>query len=296
MMKLGLLILVLKQTILNIKANNFIQAIGIGMMTVSFLVFGLFILLYVNVAQWFEQWGASRSISVYIEDNMSMESKDALQHYLVSISDEEGVKFISKADALSFFKDMTGSYGTILEETGDNPLPASFEVSFSGDLPADIKEIAELIKEYDGVSDVHYTEDILSRFKGVINFVKVTAGVVCVLLALGVIFIVSNTIKLTIYSRKEQLEIYKLVGATDQFVKAPFIFEGFFHGIISGLISLGILYAGTVLLSIVNFEFFGFIPVKFNFMPMQYVFIIFSANILLGALGSIIAVGRFLEQ
>jgi len=270
--------------------------IGIGVTIVSFLMLGLFILLYVNTVQWLEQWGASRSISVYIEDNISVETTDALKSYLISISNEDSVKFISKADALSFFKDMMRGYGTIIEEMGNNPLPASFEVSFSGDVPVDIKNITEAIKKYGGVSDIHYTEDIFSKFKGVINFIKIIAGTVCALLIFGVIFIVSNTIKLTIYSRKEQLEIFKLVGATDWFVKAPFIFEGFFHGAVSGILSLSILYAGATLLGMVNFEFFGFIPVKFNFMPMQYVLIIFSANVLLGILGSIIAVGRFLEQ
>ena len=296
MIKFRLFILILKQSILNIKANGFIQMIGIGMMTVSFLILGLFILLYVNMVQWFEQWGASRSISVYIEDNMPVESREALQRYLISVSSEESVRFISKTDALSFFKDMMSGYGTIFEETGNNPLPASFEVSFVNDAPVDIKNIAEMIKKHDGVSDVNYTEDILSKFKGMINFIKIIAGIVCALLIFGVIFIVSNTIKLTIYSRKEQLEIFKLVGATDRFVKAPFVFEGLFHGVVSGVISLGILYIGTVLLGTVNFEFFGFIPVKFHFMPMQYVSIIFTANVLLGIFGSIIAVGRFLEQ
>jgi len=296
MIKLRLFILILQQSILNIKANSFIQMIGIGMMTVSFLILGLFILLYINMIQWLEQWGASRSISVYIEDNITMESRDALRNYLISVSNEENVRFISKTDALSLFKDMVSSYGAILEETGGNPLPASFDVSFLPDAPVDIKNVAEILKKYDGVSDVNYTEDVLSKFKGIINFIKIIAGTVCALLIFGVIFIVSNTIKLTIYSRKEQLEIFKLVGATDLFVKAPFVFEGFFHGIISGLMSLSILYISTVLLGAVNFEFFGFIPVKFSFMPMQYVLIIFSANVLLGFLGSIIAVGRFLEQ
>lgn len=296
MIKIRLFILILKQSILNIKANSFIQMIGIGMMVVSFLMLGLFILLYVNVVQWIGQWGASRSISVYIEDNITAESRDVLRHYLVSISSEDSVRFMSKSDALSFFKDMTDSYGAILEETGNNPLPASFEVSFSDDDLVDIKNTAEMLKKHDGVSDVNYTEDIFSKFKGIINFIKIIAGIVCALLIFGVIFIVSNTIKLTIYSRKEQLEIFKLVGATDRFVKAPFIFEGFFHGAVSGIMSLGILYVGTTLLGMVNFEFFGFIPVKFHFIPMEYVMVIFSANVLLGILGSIIAVGRFLNH
>jgi len=108
-----------------------------------------------------------------------------------------------------------------------------------------------------------------------------------------VLFIVTNTIKLTIYSRQEEIEIMKLVGATDWFVKTPFLLEGSMQGIVSGMLSVLVLYSGYLILSVKKADIFGFALLDFVFIPNSYTLTIFVVSVALGLLGSFIALGRF---
>jgi cell division transport system permease protein len=115
------------------------------------------------------------------------------------------------------------------------------------------------------------------------------------LLCIGVLFIVTNTIKLTIYARKEEIEILKLVGATDWFVKTPFLLEGMLQGAASGVLSVVGLFLGYLLLSAKQAPFLGLPMVHFIFIPHSHALFMFLMSLLLGLVGSFIAVGRFFE-
>ena len=129
----------------------------------------------------------------------------------------------------------------------------------------------------DGVEEVHYSEEWLHRFEGLMNIIKLVGFVIGGLLCLGILFIVTNTIKLTIYSRREEIEILKLVGATDWFVKTPYLFEGMIQGILSGVFALEILYLRYFLISTKKLYFLGLAGLYFIFIPYQYtLLIIFS--------------------
>ena len=112
---------------------------------------------------------------------------------------------------------------------------------------------------------------------------------------MGILFITTNTIKLTIYSRKEEIEILKLVGATDWFVKIPFILEGTIQGLAGGLLSLLALFAGYVILSTKKVHVLGMAMLDFVFIPREYTLSILLISVLLGLVASFIALGRFFE-
>ena len=127
------------------------------------------------------------------------------------------------------------------------------------------------------------------------NIIKLVGFVIGGLLCLGILFIVTNTIKLTIYSRREEIEILKLVGATDWFVKTPYLFEGMIQGILSGVFALVILYLGYFLISTKKMYFLGLAGLDFVFIPYQYTLLIILISVSLGLLGCFIAVGRFFD-
>ena len=112
---------------------------------------------------------------------------------------------------------------------------------------------------------------------------------------MGVLLIVTNTIKLTIYSRRDEIEILKLVGATDWFVKVPFLLEGIIQGLVSGVLALLILFTGYLLLSTKAMLFFRFGVLELVFLPREYALSLFIISIALGLGGSFIAVGRFFD-
>ena len=146
-----------------------------------------------------------------------------------------------------------------------------------------------------GVDEVQYSEEWLSRFEGLMRVVRLAGFIIGGLLCLGVLFIVTNTIKLTIYSRQEEIEIMKLVGATDWFVKIPFLIEGTIQGMVSGFVSLLALYSGYAFLSAKKADILGLAILDFQFVPTDYCLTIFLVSSGLGLVGSFIALGRFFK-
>jgi len=146
-----------------------------------------------------------------------------------------------------------------------------------------------------GVEEVQYSEQWLERFEGLMYILKVTGFIIGGLLCLAVLFIVTNTIKLTIYSRQEEIEIIKLVGATDWFVKMPFLIEGALHGMISGLVSLLILFSTFSLFSVEKVQVLGLPVLNVVFLPSDHLLFVLALGLALGIMGSLVAVGRFFD-
>ena len=145
----------------------------------------------------------------------------------------------------------------------------------------------------EGVDEVQYSEQWLERFEGLIYMLKLVGFIIGGLLCVAVLFIITNTIKLTIYSRRDEMEIFKLVGATDWFVKIPFLLEGVIQGVLSGLFALCIIFVVYAVFSLKTVHVFGLPVMDIVFLPVGYVCFLFFFSIFLGLTGSFIAVGRF---
>ena len=200
-------------------------------------------------------------------------------------------------DALKDLRTALGSEAGLLEGLSRNPLPASFEVVFTDVESPETgpQRIKKVIEQLDGVDEVQYSEEWLKQFKGLLGLIRMTGLIIGGLLCLGILFIITNTIKLTIYSRKEEIEILKLVGATDWFVKIPFLLEGAIQGILSGILALLILLSGYYLFTAEKLLFTGVGVFDLIFLPPKYSLLIFLASIILGLAGSLIAVRRFFD-
>jgi len=296
-MSVRLLPYLFKQALSNILSNRVVHAIGLGTMVVSLLIFGTFLLLLVNLNAWVQGWGHSMSMSVYLNDDISVAQRAEIISFIGNLAEAEIKRFISKDAALRDLRSVLGSQAGVLEGLSDNPLPASFEVAFTDmdDRGTDLKGIKQALQDMDGVEEVQYSEEWLHRFEGLMNIIRLVGIVIGGLLCLGILFIVTNTIKLTIYSRREEIEILKLVGATDWFVKTPYLFEGMIQGILSGVFALVILYLGYFLISTKKMYFLGLAGLDFVFIPYQYTLLIILISVSLGLLGCFIAVGRFFD-
>lgn len=286
-----------KQALVNIMSNRGVYTVGLSTMIVSILIFGAFLLLFVNFNNWIQGWGHSLSVSVYLRDGINKATKDEVASFIRSLPRAEIKRFISKKGALRDLKNALGNHSGLLEGLSKNPLPASFEVVFK-DIEGhktDPQAIKKELEKMEGVEEVQYSEEWLKKFEGLMNMVKLIGFVIGGLLCMGVLFIVTNTIKLTIYSRRDEIEILKLVGATDWFVKTPFLLEGMIQGLVSGLLALLVLFSGYLLLSAKKMHFLGLALLDFMFLPQEYVLSLFIISIALGLGGSFIAVGRFFD-
>lgn len=296
-MKLRLIPYFVKQAFQNVRKNRLVHIVGISTMVISLLIFGTFLLLFYNLDNWIHGWGNSLSMSIYLEEGILSESKKDLVQFIRNLPGARIEKIVSKKQAYKDLLRALGKDAIVLQGLPRNPLPASIEVIFepvNGKRP-DPWPIKEKLETVSGVDEVQYSEEWLSRFAGLMRVVRLAGFIIGGLLCLGVLFIVTNTIKLTIYSRQEEIEIMKLVGATDWFVKIPFLIEGTIQGMVSGFVSLLALYSGYAFLSAKKADILGLAILDFQFVPTDYCLIIFLVSSGLGLVGSFIALGRFFK-
>ncbi len=296
-MKLRLIPYFVKQAFQNVRKNRLVHIVGISTMIISLLIFGTFLLLFYNLDNWIHGWGNSFSMSIYLQEEMDPGTKKELLELIRNFPGAKIEKIISKEQAYKDLLRALGKDAIVLKGLPRNPLPASIEVVFepvNGERP-DPWPIKAKLETFRGVQEVQYSEEWLNRFKGLMKVFRLTGFIIGGLLSLGVLFIVTNTIKLTLYSREEEIAIMKLVGATDWFVKIPFLIEGTFQGMVSGFISLLVLYSGYALLSAKKAEILGLAILDFVFVPAPYFLTIFLVSAGLGLVGGFIALGRFFK-
>ena len=286
-----------KHAFINILGNRLVHAISVGTIASSLILFGAFILLFYNLNNWVAEWGQSLSMSVYLQDGIDQKTRERIESLLKNLPSAELKEYISKDRAMEDLIEGLGAHSGLLEGLKENPLPASFEIVFKD---VNIRQLnpprmKEEIEKIEGVQEVQYSEEWLDRLEGLVYMLKVAGFVIAGFLCLAVLFITTNTIKLTIYSRRDEVEILKLVGATDWFVKMPFLIEGAIQGLVGGLIALSVLSLIFLLFSMDKVDIIGLPVLEIVFLPIAHLTSILLLGLILGLVGSFIAVGRFID-
>jgi len=278
------------------RRNLTVHILSLGTIVACLLILGAFLLLFGNLNNWLRQWGSALSMSIYLKDGTSAYKRDKIDSFIRALPGARIRRFISKEEAMHDLKAALGEEAGFLERLAHNPLPASYEVIFENAGTDDIhpEEIKEQLLALDGVEDVQHSRQWLKRLEGLLQVVRLMGYIIGGLLCLCVVFIVTNTIKLTIYSRRDEIEILKLVGATDWFVKLPFLLEGMIQGILGGGVAIVSLFLIYLAFSSKEIYLIGPAPLEFIFLPVEYMVLAFSLSMVLGILGSFIAIGRFI--
>ena len=286
-----------KQALRNIRDNLTVHALGLGTMTSSLLIFGIFMLFFANVANWIHGWGNSLSFSIYLKDDISAYKRDKIDSFLRQLPGKKTLVYISKKDAMANLKETLGGDAALLDRLSDNPLPASYDVFFDRNKKNDLdpETIKAALAKLEGVADVQCSEEWVNNFRQIMDMVESIFFVVGGLLCLCVIFIMTNTIKLTIFYRKTEIEILKLVGATDWFIKVPFLLEGIIQGILAGVLTLLMLGGGYLFFATKEIQFFGMNSLDLVFVSFGHMALLFLTSVALGMIGSLIAIGRFFK-
>ena len=206
-------------------------------MCISMLVFGLFFIIGENVNHIMETVQSSQEIQVFIKNDATDEEIQKVGEEINKIDGVKNTTFVSKDEALDIMQDRLGEKGYLLQGYEENNfLKASYKVTFT-DLKLANKVESE-INNIENISKITSSNETMTKLISVANGVRLVTGVILVALVIGSIFIISNTIKLTVYARRREISIMKYVGATNSFIRWPFIVEGVVIGIISSLISI----------------------------------------------------------
>ncbi len=280
----------------SIARNGWMSVASIAVVAITLLILGSFMVLNYNVTLITEDVKEQVQIVLYVDEEASGEDRLKLQQKLVGHPQMEEVRFVSRDEALERLKRQLGDRSYLVEgyEGEDNPLRDSYELRTK--IPEDIAIVAGEIKEYPGVDYVDYGSGVvepLFQFTGVVRWIGLIfmAG-----LAVTAVFLIAHTIRLTVYIRRKEIMIMKYVGATDWFIRWPFLFEGLVLGFIGAVIPIIIIYYGyntAVAWAQTNIYFVSLVSPEDIIEEM--VKVLLPLGVILGVLGSSISVRRFLK-
>jgi cell division transport system permease protein len=283
-----------RRALANISENRLVHLIGIGTMAIAFLIFDVFLLVFLNINYWIEEQGSSLSMSIYFKGNADKVAVERVTEELLQYPEVTVKEFISKSDAMRNLKKRLGDKAGLLDGLKDNPLPASLEILLSGGRTEDFpRQLKTRLERLEVVDEVHYSHEWIEKIQAIMGAVRLIGIIFGGLLFLAALFIIINTIKLTIYSRHDEVEILKLVGATNRLVKAPFLIEGSIQGLLGGLTALVILFL-CYLVTIYRIDLrIGFSSLEIVFLSPRFILLLLLMSIIVGFLGSMISLSRF---
>jgi len=264
--------------------------ITIGTITVAIFIFGLFMAGTTNLLNVIRIAEDRIEMVVYLKEDISEEQIEDLQKNISTILGVQSTQFVSKEEALQQFKNDLKEDATLLQAFETNPLPPSIKVniSMSFKTPEYLKEISDKIKIFEGVDDIDYGSEWikeLDKLVKILFFIDIFLGIIIIFAS---IFIVFNTIRLTVYARKEQIDIMDLVGAKETYIELPYIIEGMVYGFLGSLISTLILY---LLVETISKK----IP-NIIFMNSNAVFFFIFFGTILGFIGSFLSVKQCINE
>ncbi|MBN1298648.1 MAG: ABC transporter permease [Actinobacteria bacterium] len=232
------------ETFSGLRRNFLMFFTAITTVAITLFIVGFFLIIVYDVQAILSSVKSQVEVAVYLKDNATDELKSYLEQEIKSWDEVSEVIYVSKEQALEKFKqDNEGS--DILKEIQGNPLPASFEIRLQS--PEKVEQIALrfLTKDgtyIDGVDEVIYGQNYVQRLFSITAIAGSIAFLIIIMLLLAAIVLIYNTIRLSIHARRKEIEVMKLVGATNWFVRIPFLFEGFFEGFLGSVISVILLF------------------------------------------------------
>ena len=284
-----------REVFLSMFRKRWMTFASIGTVTVSLFVLGVFLVLVVNMSKMVSSLESQVQISAYLIDGLTVEEKKEIAQILKNLSVVSKIEYVTKEQALKTLQERLGEQKKILDALGDsNPLPNYFLVTVKNS--NEVKRTAEIISEIYGVEEVKYGQDVATNLFELTHLVRVFGVMLIAILAMATIFIISNTIRLTVFARRKEIAIMKYVGATDDFIRWPFVLEGILLGFIGGSISAIILRSFYTAMTEKIYATLAFLPLveQFPFMNYLSLFLIVS-GMLVGILGSTISLKKFLE-
>ena len=278
--------------------SPFVHIIAIASLVLALLGYGVARITLSQLDALMASLGGDVELTVYLGEGATGAAVDELEEALTRRT-QGAVKRVSPAEALGRLATQLGEQGRALGDIGENPLPWSLEVHLPEGArdPSTLAELAEKVKSLPFVTQVDYGAEALERLSLISRALKLAGLVVFSLVFLTAIVIVSATLQLAIFARRDEIEIQKLVGATNRFVRMPFLIEGVLQGLLGGALALLFSYAVVRGIESEHGEMFSFVRlsgrVVVNWAHLGAEQIL--AGVTLGLLGSFLAVRRFLR-
>lgn len=287
-----------RQTIKQVKRNKGMAFTSVFAIAAMLIILGIFMMIIVNINTAAEVVKQDyNNIEIFFKDSVKTDDILKLQKEIAKWKEVDEVKFRSKDDALKILKKRWGENGYLLNGLASNPLPNSLVLTVDKIEKSDA--VAKKAEKVAGVEDVKYYQDTIKKLVSATRGFQIATVVIMAFLIVIATVVVSNTIKLTVFNRSDEIVIMKYVGATNWFIRAPFLLEGILIGIVSSLLASGIVMLiyksiskaiGDKVLAILSTPM-----VPAGFLSINIILIFLALGVSIGAWGSIISMRRFLD-
>ena len=249
----------IQETLRSLRRNNWMSFASVGTVAVSLFVLGVFLLLVLNMNRLASSLESQVQISVYLADGLSESARKDIASDIEALQGIEEIRYVPKEEAKERLAKRLGDQKYLLDALGEkNPLPDSFEVVLKS--PALVETAAAAITRMDGVEQAKYGQDVIEHLFAITRLIRIFGLALMVLLAGATLFIISNTIRLTVFARRKEVAIMKYVGATDWFIRWPFLLEGMVLGFVGGVLAAIALQSFYAAMAAKIYETLAFFP------------------------------------
>lgn len=288
----------IERALLNMRQNMFISMVTIITIALALLIVGVFLLVAVNLEKISVQWSERVQITVYFEKELSPPQISEIKSRIAVLPGTSSIDYVTQAESLDRFRSRLKGQESLLEGIGSDVLPALLEITLKRSTRnhAALQEYVSRLRNIPGIGEIQYGEEWVKRFSNFVTVLRTVGFLIAAFLFISALFIVANTIRLTIYARKDELEVLSLVGATRFFIKAPFLIEGILQGACGSFLALVVLAGGYLILyqsddaAAVQSLLKGM-----EFLPAEYLGGLFLSGVLLGFIGSVTSLRRFMK-
>lgn len=278
----------------SLKRNSVLSIATATTISICVFILGIAVLLYMNSGQVIQKLESDVEIVAFLEDDLTAYQTEELQQTLKKNPAVLSVTFVSRDEALARLENKMGEYDLLESMEGSNPLNDSLEIKATN--PREVGELAAAVEKMEGVGKVRYGQDLVQKLFSATYWVRILSVVIVVFLGMAAVFLVATTTRLTIFSRRKEIYIMKLVGATNRFIRLPFFLEGMALSVSGTLFALAFLGLGY-------FYMIENVQPALTFLPM-----ITDINVLikmglgltlagmtLGIIGTFISLNKFLD-
>ncbi len=288
----------IKQGFTQIFRNRGMSLASIFSITAMLLILGLFFVIMVNVNMFTEAVKQDYDqIEVFLKDDTSQEEIMNIMSRMKTCDGVTEVEYRTKDEALEIMKQRWGESGYLLDTLGNNPLPSSILITV--DSLDNAGKVAEYAGSFENVEDIQYYQETVEKLTDITNFLQIAALIIMGFLVVVSVVVVSNTVKLTVFARAKEIRIMKYIGATNWFIRGPFLAEGILIGMLASIVATGLIaliygkiveLIGAQVLAIVSCPL-----ISVRYLTTNMVIIFLALGMSIGAWGSIVSMRRFLD-
>jgi len=289
--------LYIRKALTDIFANRFLNTVTILTIAFSILIVSSFSLFLMNTNMLLESWKNSIRVMVYLKPSTDPKTFKTLEAKIRTMDGVESIAFIPQAEALRQLKAQMQRHASLLDRLERNPLPDAFEIRMAAEKRdlANVETLARRLERLVAVEEVEYGQKWLGRFSQMIKLFSLAGYLLGGMFLMAAIFFVGNTVRLVIYSRRDEIEIMRLVGAESGFIKAPFYIQGLIQGLLGGVLGLLGLQVAYYAISAQVQQGFGTGVLHIQFLSLPTYGGIILASMLVGWLGCFLSLKQYLK-